>query len=157
MKINFTKMGLKFIMTQVFLFSLLFILGNNNVISKNLNFEIKNLQKMEASFELEIQTLINDENSWTLAFSDEKIKVYLQRMNCDGKDSYKLKIVNLTSNEVSFSYKLWDNVDVKKIVLTPFANVEGICSAGYGYKLIEEIPKSLKTAKTNLTIVYLPK
>lgn len=93
--------------------------------------------------------------SWTLGYSDVNIKVYYQKFNCDGKDSYKLWIVNLTKSEFKISYQFWKTSTAKTIELTPFANLEGICASGYDYKLIETIPLDKKNQQVKLTINYL--
>ncbi len=99
--------------------------------------------------------MLTNDNNWELGYSDNKIKVYYHRMICDGKDSYKLKIENLTANTINISYKLWEVSDAKNLKLIPFAQMEGVCSSGYNYVLIEEIPKSLKDTKIVLSINYL--
>lgn len=156
MNIYQTKTDFKLASTKVFLLCLFLAFGSSKAFSENLNDELLKIQKMEVLSEMETSLLITEENPWILGYSDEKIKVHYQRMNCDGKDSYKLRIENLTDSLLNISYKLWEVSDSKKIKLIPFALMEGVCSSGYNYVLIEEIPNSLKDTKINLSINYLP-
>jgi hypothetical protein len=130
--------------------------GSSKVFSGNLKVELLKFQKMEILSEMETSMFATEENPWILGYSDEKIKVHCQRMNCDGKDSYKLKIENLTASTMNISYKLWEASDSKIIKLIPFAKMQGVCASGYNYILIEKIPETLKDTKINISINYLP-
>jgi hypothetical protein len=156
MNIYQTKTDYQLASAKVFLLCLLMAFGSSKVFSGNLKVELLKFQKMEILSEMETSMFATEENPWILGYSDEKIKVHCQRLNCDGKDSYKLKIENLTASTMNISYKLWEASDSKIIKLIPFAQMEGVCASGYNYVLIEEIPASLKDTKIKISINYLP-
>ncbi len=138
------------IKTRIFKSSILILISlffNLKGYSENEIIKSKSLKK-------EFNYFLSEDNPWILGYSDNTIKVYYQKINCEGHDSYKLWVINLTKSEVKIAYKFWENSIAKAIVLTPFANLEGICSQGYNYPLIEQIPTEKNNQKIKLTIQY---
>ncbi len=111
---------------------------NNN--QKNLNsIEKGNLEK---------------DGNWILGFSDDQIEVSYLLMNCEGKEMYKMRIINKGLNAIQLKYSFWKDAAPKEMRIEPLANLEGICSEAYNYPLMEIISKEQRGKKTNLLINY---
>jgi hypothetical protein len=95
----------------------------------------------------------NPENDWTLIFQDSLVKVSYKNITCEGTSSIKLKIENLTNQDLSLTYKLSTSSQESKLIsLFAMQALEGICSTEYQNTLLE--PFSSETEKPIIQISH---
>jgi hypothetical protein len=96
-----------------------------------------------------------DSVSWTLIYSDSLVKVYYTDIVCETADAVRLKMVNLTNQELSFTYKIWNaSPFAKSVTLQASQELEGICATIYNNLLVEAIPEGSGLNNINVQITY---
>ncbi len=96
-----------------------------------------------------------EESPWVLGYSDKQIQIFYQNIVCDGKEMIKMRIINLTLKSLKIDYSLWEGIGFKTLQIDALANLEGICSEGYNYPLMELVPNQIKDKKVTMTVKYI--
>jgi hypothetical protein len=93
--------------------------------------------------------------TWTLIYSDSTIKIYYTDIVCESNNAVRLKVENLTSSAVSFTYKIWTSSPLPKTAsLLANQTLEGICATAYANLLVETIPSGSSLNNINVQVTY---
>jgi hypothetical protein len=96
-----------------------------------------------------------DSTTWTLIYSDSSLKVYYTDIVCETANAVRLKMENLGSSQLSFTYKIWTaSPFAKSVTLQGSQTLEGICSTVYNNLLVEAIPTGSDVNNINVQITY---